>query len=119
MHAISARRIEAAQGRRPPQARKHYPTRFQYPVHCLSYKQRLLPSARFTSRREDVSGIERPNHQDYREEAWRIRAVAVGVKNTHARVQLLLIASLYEKLAEHARCDGNALSDNLSWENPL
>jgi hypothetical protein len=60
-----------------------------------------------------VSGIERPNHhQDYREEARRIRAVAVGVKNTHARVQLLLIASLYEKLAEHVPCESNALSDN-------
>jgi hypothetical protein len=61
-----------------------------------------------------VSGIERPNHQDYREEARRIRAVAVDVKNMHARVQLLLIASLYEKLAEHARFECNALSDNLS-----
>ncbi len=59
-----------------------------------------------------MSGIERSNHQDYREEARRIRAVAVGVKNTHARVQLLLIASLYEKLAEHVPCEGHALSDN-------
>jgi hypothetical protein len=59
-----------------------------------------------------VSGIERPNHQNYREEARRIRAVAAGVKNTHARVQLLLIASLYEKLAEHVPCESNALSDN-------
>jgi hypothetical protein len=59
-----------------------------------------------------VSGIERQNHQDYREEARRIRAVAVGLKNTHARVQLLLIASLYEKLAEHVGCEGNVLSDN-------
>jgi hypothetical protein len=42
-----------------------------------------------------------------------------GVKNMHARVQLLFIASLYEKLAEHVRCESNALSDNLSWDNPL
>lgn len=61
-----------------------------------------------------MSGIERPNHQDYREEARRIRAVAVDLKNTHARLQLLLIASLYEKLAEHVRFESNALSDNLS-----
>jgi hypothetical protein len=53
-----------------------------------------------------VLEIERPNHQDYREEARRIRAVAAGVKNTHARVQLLLIASLYEKLAAHVPCEG-------------
>lgn len=61
-----------------------------------------------------MTGIERPNHQDYREEAQRIRAVAVAVKNTHARVQLLLIASLYEKLAEHVSCENHVLSDNLS-----
>ena len=41
-----------------------------------------------------------------------IRGVAVGVKNTHARVQLLLIASLYEKLAEHVGCESNALSEH-------
>ena len=57
--------------------------------------------------------IEPPN-QDYREEARRIRDVAVSVKNAHARVQLLLIASLYEKLAQHVRYESNALSDNLS-----
>jgi len=74
----------------------------------------LLPSARFTLRRNDVPEFERPNQQDYREEARRIRDVAVGVKNAHARVQLLLIAGLYEKLAEHVRCESNALSDNLS-----
>jgi hypothetical protein len=61
-----------------------------------------------------VSGIEPPNQQDYREEARRIRAIAVEVKNVHARVQLLLIASLYEKLAEHVRVEGNVLSDNVS-----
>ena len=59
-----------------------------------------------------MSGFEHPNHQDYREEARRIRGVAVGVKNTHARVQLLLIASLYEKLAEHVGCESNALSEH-------
>ena len=60
-----------------------------------------------------MSGSETPNHQDYREEARRIRAVAVDVKNMHARVQLLLIASLYEKLAEHVGCDNHVLSHNL------
>jgi len=39
--------------------------------------------------------------------------VAVDVKNMHARLQLLLIASLYEKLAEHVGCDSHVLSDNL------
>jgi hypothetical protein len=61
-----------------------------------------------------VSGTAPPNHQDYREEAQRIRAVAAAVKNAHARVQLLLIASLYEKLAEHVRVEIHFLSDNVS-----
>jgi len=82
-------------------------------VHCLSYRQRCYHPRVLPSGRKDVPGIEHPNHQDYREEARRIRAVAVEVKNTHARLQLLLIASLYEKLAEHVPCESNALSDNL------
>jgi hypothetical protein len=64
--------------------------------------------------KKDVSGIEHQNHQDYREEARRIRTVALDVKNVHARVQLLLIASLYEKLAEHVGYETGILSDNVS-----
>jgi hypothetical protein len=61
-----------------------------------------------------VPKIQPPNNQDYRAEARRIRAVATEVKNVHARVQLMLIASLYERLAEHVRLEGSVLSDNVS-----
>jgi hypothetical protein len=40
--------------------------------------------------------------RDYRAEAKRIRALAAELKNPFAQEQLELIASLYEKLAEHA-----------------
>jgi hypothetical protein len=64
--------------------------------------------------RQDVLEFERPeNHQDYREEARRIRLVASDVKNVQARAQLLLIASLYEKLAEHVRQFADLMSDNV------
>jgi hypothetical protein len=38
-------------------------------------------------------------NQDYRQEARNIRAKAREVRDAEARAQLLLIASLYEKLA--------------------
>lgn len=38
-------------------------------------------------------------NQDYRQEARAIRAKARGVHDAEARAQLLLIASLYDKLA--------------------
>jgi hypothetical protein len=44
--------------------------------------------------------------RDYREEARRIRALAAEVKNLFAQEQLELIASLYDKLADHARQRG-------------
>jgi hypothetical protein len=55
-----------------------------------------------------------PNHHDYREEARRIRAVAAEVKDARAYTQLLLIAALYEKLAEHVAHGGNGLSENVT-----
>jgi hypothetical protein len=41
-----------------------------------------------------------PTNIDYREEAARIRVVAMRLKSAQAREQLFLIASIYEKLAE-------------------
>ena len=38
---------------------------------------------------------------NYRQEAEQIRAKAQGTRDAEARAQLLLIASLYDKLAEH------------------
>jgi len=42
------------------------------------------------------------NNQDYRQEARDIRAKAREIHDGEARVQLLLIASLYDKLADLA-----------------
>jgi hypothetical protein len=41
-----------------------------------------------------------PSKKDYREEAARIKAVAMRLRSGRARDQLLLIASIYEKLAD-------------------
>jgi hypothetical protein len=55
-----------------------------------------------------VSGAKPPSEQkDYREEAKRIRALASDVKNPFSQAQLELIASLYEKLADHVANEGN------------
>jgi hypothetical protein len=40
---------------------------------------------------------------NYRQEAENIRAKAGGTQDAEARAQLLLIASLYDKLADHFR----------------
>ena len=62
------------------------------------------------------------NNQDHRQEARNIRAKARDIHDSQARVQLLLIASLYDKLAYltnilvpalHAK-----LSDNSRMEDP-
>jgi hypothetical protein len=61
-------------------------------------------------------------NQDYRQEARNIRAKAQDLRDAEARAQLLLIASLYEKLADlteflvpslHAK-----LSDHSRMEDP-
>jgi hypothetical protein len=38
---------------------------------------------------------------NYRQEAQRIRAMARHIQDAEVRAQLLLVASLYEKLSEH------------------
>jgi hypothetical protein len=49
-----------------------------------------------------IMGPQPPDEkQNYQQEAEDIRAKARDTRNAEARVQLLLIASLYEKLAEH------------------
>jgi hypothetical protein len=53
---------------------------------------------KIVARAESPSG-----DQNYEEEARRIRAIAAHLKDSLARVQLLVIASLYEKLAELVR----------------
>jgi hypothetical protein len=53
-----------------------------------------------------------PDHEGYRKEARRLRALAAEVRHAHARKQLLMIAALYDKLADHARRVRNAVSDN-------
>jgi len=50
-------------------------------------------------------------NQDYRQEARKIRAAAWEVRDVEARAQLLLIASLYDKLADHS--NKNALVPSL------
>jgi hypothetical protein len=61
-------------------------------------------------------------NQDYRQEARNIRAKALEIQDVQARAQLLLIASLYDKLAYltnilvpalHAK-----LSDNSRMKDP-
>jgi hypothetical protein len=54
---------------------------------------------------------EPPDHHDYRDQAWHIRGVAEMIKDTEVRMQLLLIASLYDKLAEHVGSPSSVLSD--------
>jgi hypothetical protein len=61
-----------------------------------------------------VPGTESPpHHQEYREEARRVMSVAADVKDRHIRVQLVLIASLYEKLAQHVSRSAGTLSDKV------
>jgi hypothetical protein len=59
-------------------------------------------------------------NQDYRQEARNIRAKARDVRDSEARAQLLLIASLYDKLAHltdirvpslHAKLSDNSRID--------
>jgi hypothetical protein len=59
-------------------------------------------------------------NQDYRQEARNIRARARGVHDAEARAQLLLIASLYDKLSYltdilvpslHAKLSGTRMGD--------
>jgi hypothetical protein len=61
-------------------------------------------------------------NQDYRQEARNIRAQAREMHDAEARMQLLLIASLYDKLADLAACLVPALnaklSDNIRVEDP-
>ena len=58
-----------------------------------------------------------PYHQDsekdYEEEARRIRAIATHLKDSLAQAQLLVIASLYEKLANLVRNESKLLSDKV------
>ena len=53
-----------------------------------------------------------PDHEDYRKEAKHIRALAAEVQHAHAREQLLVIAALYERLAEHVGRARNTVSDS-------
>jgi hypothetical protein len=46
---------------------------------------------------------------DYRQEAQSIRAIASDMKNPKIQEQLLLIASLYDKLADMAEHAGHAV----------
>jgi hypothetical protein len=54
-----------------------------------------------------------PTNKDYREEAARIRVVAMRLKSAQAREQLFLIASIYEKLAELSEPAGVGHDDTL------
>ena len=79
----------------------------------LSYKILLVTclALSFTCGEEIVSIAESPpGDQDYEEEARRIRAIATHLKDSLARVQLLVIASLYEKLADLVRNENKLLS---------
>ena len=57
--------------------------------------------------------------QNYRQQAENIRAKARKTRDPDARVQLLLIASLYDKLAKHVPLAPQARRpDNLRLEDP-
>jgi hypothetical protein len=55
-----------------------------------------------------------PEQPDYRQEARQIRDLAAEMKDARIRVQLLVIASLYEKLAKHVGGESDSLSDKVS-----
>jgi hypothetical protein len=60
-------------------------------------------------------------NQDYRQEARNIRAKASEMRDADARAQLLLIASLYDKLADLSNILPSLeakLSDNSRTEDP-
>jgi hypothetical protein len=57
-----------------------------------------------------------PHHKDYEEEARRIRAIARHLKDSLAQAQLLVIASLYEKLADLVRNESKLLSGKVLWD---
>jgi hypothetical protein len=85
--------------------RREIPTLLQYSPHCVSYKNPLLTCASFhKGRRENTMDSALPvnKRHEYREEAQSIRAIASEMKNPKIQVQLLLIASLYDKLADIA-----------------
>jgi hypothetical protein len=95
--------------------RREIPTRLQYSPHCVSYKNALLTCASFhTGRRSDTMDSALPvnKRHDYREEAQTIRAIASEMRNPKIQEQLLLIASLYDKLADIAEHAGHAV---LPW----
>lgn len=59
-------------------------------------------------------GADPPPSPNYREEAKRVRAVAAAVKDAQVKKQLLAIALLYDRLAEHVGQVGSAPSDKVS-----
>jgi hypothetical protein len=71
----------------------------------MSYKVCLIVFHGFAPQRLSPKRIvsehkPQPSRKDYREEAARIRTVAMRLRSAGARDQLYLIASIYEKLAE-------------------
>jgi hypothetical protein len=92
--------------------RREIPTRLQYSPHCVSYKNALLTCASFHpgSRKDTMdSALPVNKRHDYRQEAQSIRAIASEMKNPKIQEQLLLIASLYDKLADIAEHAGRAV----------
>jgi hypothetical protein len=92
--------------------RRKIPTLLQYSPHCVSYKNALLPCVSFhQGRRRDTMDSALPVNKrlDYRQEAQSIRAIASEMKNPKIQEQLLLIGSLYDKLADIAEHAGHAV----------
>jgi hypothetical protein len=92
--------------------RREIPTLLQYSPPCVSYKNALLTCVSFhPGRRRDIMDSALPVHKrhDYRQEAQSIRAIASEMKNPKIQEQLLLIASLYDKLADIAEHAGHAV----------
>ena len=63
----------------------------------------LLGSVRYQGRyATSIMAAELPERKiDYRQEAERIRATARDTQDAEVRAQLLLVASLYDRLSEH------------------
>ncbi len=71
-------------------------------AHCLSYEMFLIASCEQQEATNTTMGDKPPEKKlNYRQEAENIRAKAHATQDADARSQLLVIATLYDKLAEH------------------
>jgi hypothetical protein len=83
-------------------SRRRIPTQVGPLARCLSYEMFLLASCEQQEAINRTMGAEPPKKKpNYRQEAENIRAKAHATHDADARSQLLVIATLYDKLADH------------------